>query len=214
MAIFLNNNGIVIQAKIDIRCFFAPSEFLHSSEFERYRSYNGIARYTSWPLESESDLISKALTIESHQRWFDWWYDENKQMFALNVVPDLEYCARYLKICKEKDIKTRILFCKTERETPIWNETFPKMDFLGYDYATSQDFYSTIPDDILLDNMNPLIEECREVLNTQRLFNTELDVMSYIEKRDVVIKSGTQIEDFGDFCISHLSEINPEFFRR
>ncbi|MBI4330276.1 MAG: hypothetical protein HY673_03215 [Chloroflexi bacterium] len=200
----LFNNGLVIQARIDTTQFDVPAEFRQTPEFLRYQSYQGIARYVSWPLawplHVEQDLTTKELTTEAEQTWF--------QRYDLDVVPDQEYCVRYFRACRDRGITTRTLFCRTERQLPTWQAPIPESAFLGYDYSTSQLFYSVIPDDLLVDDLSPLLAESRARLNSNRLFDNEADVHDYIEQRETAIKSGEPLEPDGDFLVYHLSEVN------
>lgn len=81
------------------------------------------------------------------------------------------------------------------------------MKSLGFDYSTSQDFYSAIPDDMLGDNVPDLLQDMKQALNKFGLFETEDDILSYIEKRDKAIELGVDLEPHGDFVIFHLSEV-------
>jgi hypothetical protein len=105
------------------------------------------------------------------------------------------------------------------------------MEFLGYDFATSYDFYSAIPDDLLLEPEQKHIEvpiyqslvECWQLLNENKLFKNENDILTYIDRRNKVIASDIEwttgpnsvpmhlIEPDGDFCIFHLSEVIGDF---
>jgi hypothetical protein len=209
----MNNNGLVIQSLSDKEDFAVIPESISSLEDQRYRSYRGIGRYISWPLEKQTDSISKELTSEATERWFYRFYNEDSLQYALEVVPDLDYCVRYLRVCHDKGIKVRVLFCTTERNYPFWEDSIPEGVFLGYDYATSTDFYSTIPDDMLLDASPPILQTFRTFLNSYKLFNRMQDLNSYISKRQDSVKAGAPIEDFGDFCIFHISIVTQELLQ-
>jgi hypothetical protein len=206
----MNNNGLVIQSLVDKEDFVTHTESENLVENHRYQSYQGIGRYISWPLVQEEDSKSKILTEEANERWFYHYYNENPPKYSLEIVPDLDYCTRYLRVCHDKGMKIRILFCKTNRNFPIWGSSCPENVSIGFDHATSTDFYSTIPDGILLDDSPPLLQTFRRVLNSHGLFDKIEDLNSYIVKRQDTIKSGIPIEDFGDFCIFHLSIITQK----
>lgn len=183
-----------------------------------YLNYRGLGRYISWPLIGEQDAISRSLQDESRERWFSVQFNINPQRYALEVAPDRNYCIRYLNHCRSKGIAVRILFCRAERNTQIWDAPLPQTKFLGYDYSTSQSFIEVIPDDLLYNSdarqkenpeMRALIE-CRNKLNENQLFNTLSDIEEYVQRREKAISAGIVLEPSDDLNIIEVSEVIGE----
>ncbi len=230
MAFF--NNGIIIQDISKESIEFTKQVNLTETEFENFRKYRGLGRYyCSWPLSIEDDNLSRQLTAEAN-KWFDTKYPDGTLEFNFEIIPERDFCIKYVKHCIEKGIKIRILFCRTETEKPVWDFPLPLLNFLGYDYTTSEPFYSSIPEDLLdpvrtyLDHpLYKSLVQCRDKLNRFKLFDNEKDIRTYIERRNIVEESDIQwgapgvnaqftpphlVEPNGDFKIIHLSEVMGE----
>jgi hypothetical protein len=193
------NNGIVIQSlNHEWPDFHDMVDYLSSqnndevlSEKLRLRSYFGFSRYQSWPLGSETDAISKILNKETENWFLDHYSDD-----SLDIMPEKDFCIRYIKHCHEMGIKTRTLFCQTERESPLWKSDIPELKFLGYE-LTDIGFYSYITEDLLSEPIEKYLNyqlykrmiDCRSLLNEFMLFNEEIDVINYVESRNEIIKS-------------------------
>lgn len=226
----LFNNGIVVQALNKERIDFKYKGNFTDTEFENFKSYKGLGRYLSWPLEREEDKLSKQLTAET-KKWFVNDFPNGGISYNPRIIPDEAFCIKYLSYCKEKGIKVRVMFCKTEMKKPIWNSPIPKLNFLGFDYAIPMDFYSTIPEDLLnpdrrylSNNIYQALIQCKYKLNNNKLFSNEIDILKYINSRERVIRSDIQldftisqehpahlVEDFGNFMIFQVSEVVGEF---
>jgi hypothetical protein len=210
----LHNNGIVIQELVDSE-YFPPPGLPHAAlDIEKYRAYRGLSRFVSWPLADRDDEASRGLTYDAATGWIDGWYDETRQQYNLAVIPDIEYCVGYLEACDELGLDTRILFCKTDREFPKWAGKTPRGRFLGFDYATSQGFYSTIPEDLILDPVDPRLAKHGAKLNASGLFDDETDLERYIADRQALIDSGARPEKDMDFCKFEIFELPKEFLAR
>ncbi|HEX3045152.1 MAG TPA: hypothetical protein VHY08_10375 [Bacillota bacterium] len=190
-----NFNGLIIQKLNDLNNVCPLT------------SYMGLERYQSWPLEDRTDEQSKKLTEETEERWFNYFYGESNEKYALAVVPSMEYISRYLNTCKNYNLKVRVLHIETEREEPQWEGPPLDKTFLGYEYATSQNFYSPLSDDLFGLSTPPSLVNSKSVLNKYGLFNTEEDLISYIENRNKAIGEGYDLESFGDFCKYKVSLI-------
>jgi hypothetical protein len=209
------NNGVVVQ---DIG--FDSTEFTDSEHrgkrSRRYLAYRGLGRYNSWPLIVETG--EQQLIDEANKKWWGYFRTSSQETLALGTVPERDYCIRYINHCRSKGIVTRLLFCRTEIEWPIWDSPFPSMKFLGYDYSGSQSFNEIIPDDLLFDlpshrkyglEMQRLFE-CAKYLNKNQLFNTESDIREYIRRKQIAIAAGNDFEDDSDSVIFHVSEITGD----
>jgi|GEM_PF-4246870 len=225
------NNGILIQDTNR-----EPMEFLEKvnftePQFQSFRDYQGLGRYYSWPLQIENDDLSKQLTTET-ERWFVKQYPDDMVSYNSEIIPDRKFCIEYIKHCRVKDIKIRVLFCQTDMEEPVWDTPMPKLNFLGYDYSTPESFYSSIPEDLLepvrtyMDYpIYQALVRCKDLLNNNKLFETEEDIRTYIERRNKVAESDIQwstrlmndqefpvhlVETDCDFIIFRLSEVMGE----
>jgi len=214
------NNGIVIQDIDKEALEFTEQGNFPDDEFETFRAYRGIERYyLSWPLSIEADQISIRLTAET-ERWFINQLPNDMVSYNLEIIPDRKFCIEYIKHCKAKGIRMRVLFCRTEFEKPIWDSSLPNLKFLGYDYAF-------IPEDLLAPIKKYLehpiyksLIQCNDMLNSNKLFNREEDIRTYLERRKKVAESDINyeyiegnaypahlVEDFEDSLIVHLSEV-------
>ena len=189
-------NGIVVQ-----------SLGTDQAVYQGFQRYNGIARYDTWPLESRLDKTSKALSQEAWDNWFSHFSNRESQQVALEVVPSREYIDKYVRQCKAVGLKTRLLFCETSRSEPLWESKNPELRLLGYDYATSAGSYSTIPGDLLGENVPQVLLESRSALNANGLFNDEAQLLKYVNGRE---KSGSKAgnPEFNlDYCVFRISEL-------
>lgn len=185
-----NFNGMVIQDLSD------------NNNCQRLSPYNGLGRYLSWPLSNWIDETSKRITVEAEERWFGYCKDNE---FALAVVPSREFIENYISICRSKSINTRILCLETDRDNPQCQEPVPNTVFLGYDYATSQDFFSALYDDLYGLEIPPSLVKYKAALNPNGLLGNEDDLISYVKDRNIAIEQGYELEAFGDFCIYRIS---------
>ncbi len=168
--------------------------------------YNGISRFESWPLNSIEDETCRLLDIEMEERWFGYFYDDDS--YALAVVPSIDFVNHYLNICKSKGIATRVLLVCSKRLSPKCEETknFTKV-FLGYDYATSQSFYSSLLDDLFGAEIPENIGRYRQVLNHNGLFDNQIELEKYILDRKISIDGGYNLESHGDFLGMKLYQV-------
>jgi len=214
----LYNNGLIVQAINMDSAEFVEELKQGWKPSVLYLAYRGLGRYISWPLIGDQDAISRSLQDESRQRWFSVQFNVNPQRYALEVAPDRDYCIRYLNHCRSKGIAVRILFCRSERNTQIWDAPLPQMKFLGYDYSSSQSFIEVIPDDLLcisddLQKENPEMRaliECRNKLNENQLFNTLSDIKEYVQRREKAISAGVVLEPSDDLNVFEVSEVIGE----
>jgi hypothetical protein len=210
------SSGLVIQQIVDSKYFKHPGVLeewpCNESEFCIDEEYFGISRFMSWPLENEDDDLSKTLT-EDTEKLFNRWYDAEKAKYMLAVIPYIDLCLDYLAACDCKGIKTRVLFCRTDREFSEWIGEIPVGELLGYDYATSRGFYSTILDDLLPEPVNKTMDKHKALLNACRLFNSEPEVDAYIKDRQALVETGLEIEDDLDFCKFQLFDVKEKSLR-
>jgi hypothetical protein len=194
------NNGIIIQDTNRESLNFTHLEYFADEGYKNYRAYLGLGRYyLPWPLQLENDTLSKQLTAEI-EKWFDIDIIHNPPENDFDIVPERKICTRYVQHCRSKGIRIRTLFCRSELEKPLWDSPLPKINILGYDYCTGVPYYSTIPDD-LLDPVTEYLDhslykellQCGEKLNSNKLYDNENDIRTYIEKRKEVMESDIQL---------------------
>jgi hypothetical protein len=171
-------------------------------------NYLGIERFHSWPLSCKTDIASKTLTEEAEDKWFNYFYDRKQTKYSLAVVPSIEYIQRYLSVCQKYKLNVRVLFVETDREDPVWDGPYYHNKFLGFDYGTTQDFFSVLYDDMYGKEDISLFIPLKLALNKYGLFNTENELNSYINAREEAIKEGHNLEETGDFCRFKISTID------
>lgn len=189
-------NGVIVQ---DVNHFYVCQKVI---------PYHGIARYSSWPLSNRVDELSKKLTREMEERWFNYYSGEE---FALAAVPSPEFTRKYLNLCSQLKIKTRILLIETNRKNPRWECSNINTIILGYEYATSQDLFSALYDDLFGNETVFTLKKYKNMLNHHGLFDNENDLVAYIRDRNKAILEGYNLESHGDFCMFKISII-PEFY--
>lgn len=185
-------NGVIVQA----------IQNLHIKQKEI--PYHGIARYFSWPLSNRVEELSKKITKEMEERWFNFYSGDE---FALAVVPSRYFARKYIDICNTFNVQTRILLIESNRKKPVWEGRKDNTITLGYDYATSQDFFSSIYDDLFGSEIIAPLEKYKNMLNDNGLFDNENDLASYIYDRKQSIINGYNLEPHGDFCMFNVSLI-------
>lgn len=191
MANFWTPNGILVQSKM--------------AKLNTNIKYLGISSYECWPLAICADEKAIALTQEAEERWFGYMYDDGT--YPLAVVPTLEYIERYLGLCNVLGIHTRLLLIESERVAPRFDAVGVSADFLGYDYVTTQEFFSSVEDDLFgLKTVEPQTKYT-DLLNQYGLFTHETDLEAYIHDRNELISNGYDLESHGDFCKIRMSLI-------
>jgi hypothetical protein len=196
------NTGIVIQDVEKDSIVFSHKSSFSDAEFEIYKSYRGTYKYQSWPLENLNDPVSVKLTSET-QKWAIR-YDSEDTIYCNPIIPDRQFCLEYLNHCQENGIKTRLLFCQTEINTPVWDSSLPELTFLGYDYSVPCDLYSAIVEDLSCFGeylAHPFYSDmihCKEKLNKYKLFDKEEDMNKYIEIRQKTLKMQKHVNNSGN----------------
>ena len=116
----------------------------------------------------------------------------------------IDWCLIYIKESKKRNIKFRVLFCETTQKRPFFKEHKNlHLKFLGYDYAYPDgDYYSCLFHEI---NNKYIPEFCNIKLNKYGLFETEKEILSFINLRNN-LKDKSRLE-LGDFFIYKLSEV-------
>lgn len=182
-------NGIIVQ-----------SEKARSSALSKYR---GIGVYDCWPLAELSDEKARAITEEAEDCWFGYMYNDNT--YPLAVVPTMEYIDRYVVICNILGIDTRLIMVESERSVPRFENIEVTTELLGFDYVTSQEFFSVVEDDLFGQEIVEPSSKYNELVNDKGLFVNETDLESYIHDRNDAIAKGYNLESQGDYCRIRLS---------
>lgn len=175
--------------------------------FQDVIPYKGLGRYDSWPLFYEKDEKSKLLTHEAGDKWFNLFYNDYDDKYALAVVPSPDFLRKYIEVCEAKKIKIRIIRVETNRSIPAADEIKLETIFLGFDYVTSQSFFSVLYDDLYALEVPEKLQRFTTLLNSNGMFSCEEDLYAYVKSRDDVINDGYNLETHGDFCMMKISLI-------
>ena len=154
-------------------------------------NYNGIGRYTSWPLDDYNDDISVDLKDEANRNWFGY---DDKRIFT---IPNMDYVKKYVCHCNNLGVETFIMYIQSTCNIITSLETPKSSNFLGYDYSCGELDYSALYDDIWGDGES--IEQFinfRSILNDNGLFATYEDMQEYIEIRNMLMIQGVNLEDY------------------
>jgi hypothetical protein len=201
MNIKWNVNGIVIQSidRSDLYC-------------QTKTPYLGVGRYHSWPLETDISEESKLLTQEANDEWFSFYYGSDQKKYALEVIPSFDYIKAYSTLCSIKKISIRAICIETERKVPLWQGPELKKHFLGFDYATSTDFFSTLYDDLYTEETHYLLYKYKTKINSYGLFSEEKDLIMYIQDREKALLDGYDLESDGYFCAMKIYEVDSSLW--
>lgn len=183
---------------------FVIQDINDNNNFQKQQPYKGVGCFYAWPLSKEKDEQSKSLTDEAVDRWFGYYYEDK---YALAVVPSLDYLREYLRVCEGKSIEVRVLYIESDREAPKLDEIEANAIFLGFDYATSQDFFSAVYDDLFAVEVPEKLQRFKALLNSYGLFSDEEDLYAYVKERDCVLNEGYNLEAHGDFCMMKISQL-------
>ncbi|MBU3131874.1 hypothetical protein KPL40_05360 [Clostridium gasigenes] len=169
-----------------------------------YKNYMGIDGDV-WPI----DKYSKGLNSDDIKFLCDY-IDENVTLSDFNttgvdVCNDIEFLNMYIEACKKTDFQIEVLFCETEKMTPIYEMNTgnikEKFKFLGFDYGyPGTDYYSCVYSDV-----KTIPEMSHMTLNKNGLFETEKEVIEFILIRDKLKNVLPQnIFEQGEFIIYKL----------
>lgn len=176
--------------------------------FQQQYGYQGLGRYDSWTLRYETDHISKMLTSKMENKWFSHYNETDDGIeYFLEVVPCFDFLKKYLKKCNEKKIPTRILYVESERNTPIADFKVPIRKFLGYDYGSSQAFYSLLYEEVLDGDIDAELRIFKSRLNENGMFNSPNDLLEYVQIRNDLIHDGFNLETHADCCMMRVSVV-------
>ena len=90
---------------------------------------------------------------------------------------------------------------------PKANILKPETIFMGFDYVTSQSFFSALYNDLLEIKIPEKLLSFNNLLNDNGMFNNEEDLFAYVKMRNEVVREGYNIETHGDFCMMKVSLI-------
>lgn len=191
----LHKNGIVMQTR-EKNC---NNDYPLFQGNGNYYGIDGLIR-DNWYLSYEKD-IDKEIK--------EYSFDYIEHVYFLNnsyigCCDNLDYIEAYIKESKKRNIKYRVLFCETTQKRPFFKEHKNlHLKFLGYDYAYPDgDYYSCLFHEI---NNKYIPEFCNIKLNKYGLFETEKEILSFINLRNN-LKDKSRLE-LGDFFIYKLSEV-------
>lgn len=149
------------------------------------KGYNGLGRYTSWPLEHEFDAEAESISDFINYIWFF--------SYRIAVISEYGYCKEYVLECKKRKMNTRVLFIESSCDNPICDIMPKEKTFLGYDLIFSHEPYSELYDDIILDDIQEL-GFYKQYLNENGLISDEEIFKSYMAERERLYSEGVDIE--------------------
>ena len=181
-------NGIVVQKYTDI-----SYKGIDGSGFSENTAQN-------WFLNDYEDVSD----------YFESYYDENIGKTYWNLgnhiwtaaCNDMSYIYKYIREAERRNIKYRLLLCKTDIPDPKFDcPDFEKI-FLGYDYAYALgDNYSAVYNEI------PYVFPQFQ-LNKYGLFQTREEIEKYIGAREQFKLTHPPLTlEEGDFVVFRLHEI-------
>jgi hypothetical protein len=158
------------------------------------KSYRGMGRFISWPLEEYDDDISKALGSEAWDKWFSYHN-------VFEIVPEKEYLHRYVKHCKELGIETMVLMVETPLNNQVAHDSLSIVECLGFDLIGGVHFsYLTMDTDYLEDECS-VFQKTVSRFNSNGLCDSIDDVYEHISMRNNLLSQGVNLEhsDWGPF---------------
>jgi len=159
-----------------------------------YENYNGIAKYTSWPLQKIRGEDEEKITSNL----------EKKLYFKDGIVAitKIEMLNDYLSLCSKNNIYVRILFIESENCNLNSLENYKNNIFLGWDLVlTGLDFYSAICDEYDLIKKHGLSKN----INSNGLFYDEKKLKEYIKIREQYNNNEIEVDE--DFIIIKVYEV-------
>jgi len=189
-------NGFLIQSQLK-KIIFGDS------------SYQGLALRESWPLSNEFDEYSIELSSKL-SIFFDGWY-EDKKTFELWVCPDVDLICEYINHCNSLNLKIKAYIVSSLRKSPVvdvdkFNNLRIEKKTIGFDYVSTSFDYSSIHDELFVNVPNRL-EDFANSLNSNGLFETFDDITSYVNLRNMLIKSGLDLENGSQMCCVKIDEL-------
>lgn len=174
----LYNNGYIIKDLIDNE----DLEISHSV-------YRGLQSFHGWPLNKENDNISKKLTSTVMD------YFEKKNNY-IEILQEMKLLTDYAEHCKKLGVKIIIMKIMSESDRLIAEKDLREIEFLGYDCMAAYDVSYLTEIHIKEGGIFEEYENMRTKLNANGLFNNYEDVEEFIEKRNSLLKSGVNLEDY------------------
>ena len=159
--------------------------------------FQTCSKFDNFEKELLSNIYIQALTQE-------------KSVFLLNKF----LACKYVQECLENNKSIRILYCETNAENLMFDETlniFTKLGrFLGFDYAYGgDDFYSCVLNDLIC---RPELFKENSYLNEYGLLSSEYSSQQFISERNILKKESKDpyLFENGDYIIYKIFEVCPE----
>lgn len=164
----LTKNGFLVQG------------FIENIYTQKYKNYNGVGRFLSWPLFFYEDKMAKKITNKCDEGWLD--------IYEISVVSDMFLINNYIDICDKLDIKTRVLLIESLVTKPEVNPANIDCDFLGFDYSSGYHHFSILVDDLSISDNIIEFTNVFDKLNSNLLFNSLEDTIKYVEIRKKLVE--------------------------
>lgn len=192
-----NNNGIIIQGVNHTLDMYSPNPIFPFG-------YDGMERYTTWPLEWEEDSISMTLSNEITQKWL------SGDIFGLFTVYDQDLLCRYAEHCSKLKVPIRCLLIESPSKFPAASISLPCKNILGYEYVDTDMQTSCMYEDFA--DETPRVREALSTvvqeLNEYGLFNCINSIERYLAIRTTLIQEGYDMEDYYHPQIIRINEVH------
>lgn len=160
-------------------CLFIPNGFLIQSLDKtnagiKNFKYSGINAFHQFPLSSVNDVVCKKLTEEQQIKTCGSGYR------FMEFISDKDLFDRYIETCHSLKINIRVLFLESNYSGEVWQDTLPKMNFIGYEYCPVP-----IDEQIITDlDWCPNFSKFWNRLNEYGLFKTYEDAIRFKREYD------------------------------
>ena len=182
---------------------FLIKSYEEQSPYETDKTYLGIGRYVTWPLDTFTDDVSVNLTTEAIERWLG--YQDNR----LYVVPDLDYLQRYTYHCQELNISTFCMQVESSNSIITTEVCLPVVRYLGYEYVDVDMSTSCMHEDLTTNDnyIQSVFAPIKQSLNMYGLIDSIDKMQQYKQFRKKLIREGYDMEEY--FCptVVKLSEV-------
>lgn len=178
----LNNNGYIVKDLVD-----------NEDSLIIQGVYRGLQSYHNWPLEKEEDYISKEIT-KSTTVFFEEHFA--KYGYEYEIITDIELLKDYVNHCNKLQLATIVMKIMSIKKAPVSNGDLKDIEILGYDcMATECESYLAEIHTVDFNNLEPY-KRIRGRTNSNGLLNTYEEVEDFIKKRNELLKSGLNLENY------------------
>ena len=148
--------------------------------------YRGLESYHSWPLSQKNDDTSKELTVAAEALF------ERNDYYE--IITEVELLRRYVDHCRKLKIDIIIMKIMSNKDKFIADEDLNEIEILGYDCMAgdSVSYLIELHGGYNCESYNNL----KNAVNSNGLLNTYDEVVDFIEKRNILLKQGVNLENY------------------